>query len=829
MPENGVKTISLPAISQIDSVIGNRDGSTGLIPFANLAAQVRGNVGPSYETVAELNADLDWPSGSLGIVYGEGDETDGLYQKAGASGAGYWSRIGAHQLNLIIDGAQSAQTAAAASAAAALASEGNASDSADAAASSETAAMAAAEASGNVLFYDDKADANTALGGLSEGQIVEVLADESLGGLRTRYRVESAAFVFKVALTSRGLELADVDTVLTDTALTYASGLIAEGDIVYARKEGYSYRAAASGASDQRVTSAGGAKYYVQPVNGALESAAFGVTGTGAETTKLATALAAAAGGTLFINKPAGGALTTNSLVPAANTTIVVQQGTTINIVASGSRCFQIQQPHVHIWAYGAKVVADGTQDSHPIYINAGGANHPKHCSIRGLEVVGAGNTGDDCFYIGGDPANNLVPEDISIIDCIANGNAVARNCMSIVAVNGLLVDNFEAYGAGTSPGLGIDVEANRFMADGTSAVRNVVINRPHVHDNPNNSGIGIIFGSEITILEPNVYGNGSSTGEIVTDAGGAQFDSGVYRKGDKLAVSAIDTVNGWLTVTDGLAGNLLTDDLQIYEGMIVNRQTIGGGAWPTEYTLNRYEIVEIDATQSKVKLGFSKGRPPIIPTTTGSGTLTTDPETSELGMNVNGRPGNNDKITIRGGHVRRTGSGNLISISQSRDVLIEGVHGVTAVTGLTLPYSSRVTARNNTLRQTDGGSGRGLVAGGGSGLSTSGNRIENFSLEGFRLDGASKTQCGPDEFTNCGHTGNYVYRIYNAKGGRFWASFRADVNHVANVGAQFEASSVNCIATINAEGVGSSNANSLAGGTGTVWRDSIQLDGTFK
>ena len=62
------------------------------------------------------------------------------------------------------------------------------------------AAEAAASASGDVLFYDTKSAANTALSGLSNGQIVEIMADESVSGLRTRYRVDAGAYVFKLVI-----------------------------------------------------------------------------------------------------------------------------------------------------------------------------------------------------------------------------------------------------------------------------------------------------------------------------------------------------------------------------------------------------------------------------------------------------------------------------------------------------------------------------------------------------------------------------------------------------------------------------------------------------
>jgi hypothetical protein len=60
------------------------------------------------------------------------------------------------------------------------------------------AAVFAAQASGDILFYNTKANALAALAGLAEGQNVEVFFDESLSGRRVRYRVESAALVVKI-------------------------------------------------------------------------------------------------------------------------------------------------------------------------------------------------------------------------------------------------------------------------------------------------------------------------------------------------------------------------------------------------------------------------------------------------------------------------------------------------------------------------------------------------------------------------------------------------------------------------------------------------------
>lgn len=127
--------------------------------------------------------------------------------------------------------AAASANAASASAAAAAASETNSANSAIAAASSASSAassatssagsastaVAAAEASGDVLFYDTKSDANTALGGLSENQIVEVMQDESAYSMRTRYRVESSAFDLKLYLS--------IDAIPTIANLATISGL----------------------------------------------------------------------------------------------------------------------------------------------------------------------------------------------------------------------------------------------------------------------------------------------------------------------------------------------------------------------------------------------------------------------------------------------------------------------------------------------------------------------------------------------------------------------------------------------------------------------------
>lgn len=124
---------------------------------------------------------------------------------------------------------QSAPAYAAAAAASADESEAYA----NLALTANDAAEAAASASGSVLFYDTKASANSALSGLSDGQIVEVMSDESVSGLRTRYRKTSGAYVFKIIVgdplltTKAALQAVPYSSMLT-TAQTL--GFYAAGD-----------------------------------------------------------------------------------------------------------------------------------------------------------------------------------------------------------------------------------------------------------------------------------------------------------------------------------------------------------------------------------------------------------------------------------------------------------------------------------------------------------------------------------------------------------------------------------------------------------------------
>lgn len=90
----GIQENNLPSSRVIEYLIGNFDGNTVQIALGWLATAINALQGPSYETLAGLQADLDWAGGSIATVWGGSDAEQGVYKKLGASGSGSWQRIG---------------------------------------------------------------------------------------------------------------------------------------------------------------------------------------------------------------------------------------------------------------------------------------------------------------------------------------------------------------------------------------------------------------------------------------------------------------------------------------------------------------------------------------------------------------------------------------------------------------------------------------------------------------------------------------------------------------------------------------------------------------
>jgi hypothetical protein len=135
-------------------------------------------------TAPDYRLNLGLPKGNTGATGGADAETIAARDAAAASAAS----------------ASTSASNAATSEDNADTSEANSAASATLAATAATNAIAAAEASGDVLFYDTYADANSDLSSIPADGVVEVFADENVQGRRTRYRKESGSLVFKISL-----------------------------------------------------------------------------------------------------------------------------------------------------------------------------------------------------------------------------------------------------------------------------------------------------------------------------------------------------------------------------------------------------------------------------------------------------------------------------------------------------------------------------------------------------------------------------------------------------------------------------------------------------
>ena len=97
----------------------------------------------------------------------------------------------------------------------------------------------------------------------------------------------------------------NVATLLADVQFTYTPGIpntiqVSSGDIIRTLAEGFAYEVAASGASDQDVSTAGGVKLYVQANANGFDARAFGAIGDGVTDDTAAINSALAKGGEVY-------------------------------------------------------------------------------------------------------------------------------------------------------------------------------------------------------------------------------------------------------------------------------------------------------------------------------------------------------------------------------------------------------------------------------------------------------------------------------------------------------------------------------------------------
>ena len=109
----GSTTTALPVTTYAVDVLCNGPSGTARIKLDRFVAQMTAQAGPTYATRAELYADLNWPSGSVGFVRGDTNVSyRGVYRKLGSGGSGSWSRVGDLPMGAVEQAILDAETAA---------------------------------------------------------------------------------------------------------------------------------------------------------------------------------------------------------------------------------------------------------------------------------------------------------------------------------------------------------------------------------------------------------------------------------------------------------------------------------------------------------------------------------------------------------------------------------------------------------------------------------------------------------------------------------------------------------------------------------------------
>lgn len=206
-------------------------------------------------------------------------------------------------------------------------------------------------------------------------------------------------------------DVASVSALLADTELTYSAGqpgVVVAGDVICTRAEGFSYQVAASGATDQHVTTAGGVKLYVLPSGEGYNVKAFGAVGDGVADDTAALQAALLLGGKTYA--PAGTYMTTAPLYLDGGTvflgagrseTKILKSATTVgtgsNLARSGAVVDSYAKNAILICRHGDNTYNYETQ-------------------IRGMTLEGAGYTIEYGIYA--PRMSQWIVEDVEVFQC---------------------------------------------------------------------------------------------------------------------------------------------------------------------------------------------------------------------------------------------------------------------------------------------------------------------------------------------------------------------------------------------------------------------------
>lgn len=297
------------------------------------------------------------------------------------------------------------------------------------------------------------------------------------------------------------------------------------------------------------------------------------------------------------------------------------------------------------LWGFGATLIQSSRATSAAINSSGCGMLH-----IFGLTIQGAGGTsvsnGSDCLYLGGNGSDGLFPSSNVHVRWVDFSGAY-RNIVSLVEGRNVTIEDFIFHGAQSTPGAGIDLEANRYStATGRAPMENIVIRNGVCRDN-NKNGITYIFCDDVLVERVTCHDNGQNG--FASSAGGANHDEGRAREGKEVSAIEAFAADGWITVPAAYWANMEI-------GTLVKFAVRNGAVTPAELSASYHMIFEKDATGTKIRVTTDGVTAITAVTVPGAGVYTADRWTSDFFMYLY-QDGSCGGITMRDCHAYDNGA----------------------------------------------------------------------------------------------------------------------------------------------------------------------------
>jgi len=485
------------------------------------------------------------------------------------------------------------------------------------------------------------------------------------------------------------------------------------------------------------------------------------------------------------------------------NTHFTIEPGTVIEAATGAVRVFQLSTVQNCSIICGRGVVVDGRSVTSSSVTYMVGA---KNIWIEGLTSKGSA-AGKDAWYVGTGGTTidgNSYCEGIRLINC--TGDVAGRNTISVVSCVDFHAVDCDFKGAGSAPGAGCDIEANTYA----DVIRRITFQHSKFHDN-GTWGVVVEFGTDCTFIDCDFYNNQNAGFGVAN--GGAAMQVGVRRQNvDIVAITAVNAATGALTVSSTAS---------LRPGMIILPSVRGAGVLPTGLTAGtRYFIYSVSGNDIKVYNSTTTGAITSF-SDSGTGTLTSDPEVSEMYVLVyqEGAASNVKLINSRVyGNCLSAGTYEVY-VSTCVDVRIEGCE-ITAtksgVYGINCIYSRKLRIRNNHILSTveNAGSAQGIHVGTCYDVFEAGNTIRGFAGYALQFGNCPASRYGEGSiYSNSGMlaTTPAIVQCTGGAGGRFTgATLRQDGNHATTYGADFNSWTSGYIDGCDFTGVATSNATAL-------------------